>query len=436
MIKTIKFTQFSPGSRVGLWILLLSVLLYSCEDISEDLPVEKIKWNTAILDVSEDPFVVENINRHFGSVNKNIGIEPTDILTNRALVYIDNSIYRYVLRIKEDPSYIGFRNYVLEYKDGLVFAILIEFRPNPDWYYRTQGLDVDWSKFSGLIINTDLNDMSTNTVKLIDGKNESTINENGRVEDLVCEYNLIETVTDWYQVNSAGGPATYLDTQTTYSYQYTCSGGTGVGGLSIPTGGTSGATQTAQVNCEVAGGCQAVVHMLYDVNQDPVTIPCKGSPLDNMAIMTNNQGVQSNRFGCVRSGTTCSNGTKGNHHGIDLQANLNTTVHSITTGTLAGKNFDEDGWGYYVIIKSGNMRYLYGHLKEASPIEWGVPITVNQVIGHSGESGNASEPHLHLEVRENTGGAKTSYNNMEKKDPEDHMSSNFDGAGTFTGDDC
>ncbi len=178
--------------------------------------------------------------------------------------------------------------------------------------------------------------------------------------------------------------------------------------------------------------------MLYDQNQDPIEdqLPCKGSPLDIMTITTYNQGVQSNRFGYVRTGNNCENNTKGRHEGIDLQAAINTPVHSVSSGYLSLKGYNTDGWGHYVVIRSGNLHYLYGHLAEDSPLEWNIPITVNQVIGHSGESETVGKPHLHFEVRENTGGPRTSYNDMVKKDPEDYLSSHFDGAGDYTGDDC
>jgi murein DD-endopeptidase MepM/ murein hydrolase activator NlpD len=57
--------------------------------------------------------------------------------------------------------------------------------------------------------------------------------------------------------------------------------------------------------------------------------------------------------------------------------------------------------------QSGQSLYLlYAHLQQAPDFRSGDPITCGQAIGFVGESGNALNPHLHLEVRLGPSGAR------------------------------
>lgn len=56
--------------------------------------------------------------------------------------------------------------------------------------------------------------------------------------------------------------------------------------------------------------------------------------------------------------------------------------------------------GNYIIIDIGDGNYaFFAHLKPGSaPVQVGDPVTRGQVIGHLGNSGNTTEPHLHFHV--------------------------------------
>jgi murein DD-endopeptidase MepM/ murein hydrolase activator NlpD len=60
--------------------------------------------------------------------------------------------------------------------------------------------------------------------------------------------------------------------------------------------------------------------------------------------------------------------------------------------------------GNFVIIRGRHdrFRYLYAHLREASPMRKGDRVRTNQLVGRVGLTGNASGTpcHLHIELRD------------------------------------
>ena len=63
----------------------------------------------------------------------------------------------------------------------------------------------------------------------------------------------------------------------------------------------------------------------------------------------------------------------------------------------------EDRWNYgtHIIINHGNGFYsLYGHMSRfAKGMKVGTVVSRGQVIGYVGDSGAATGPHLHFEIR-------------------------------------
>lgn len=55
-------------------------------------------------------------------------------------------------------------------------------------------------------------------------------------------------------------------------------------------------------------------------------------------------------------------------------------------------------FGNYIIMKdtSTKMAFLYGHMREASPLNVGDSIQIGTYVGHEGETGHATGIHLHL----------------------------------------
>lgn len=91
------------------------------------------------------------------------------------------------------------------------------------------------------------------------------------------------------------------------------------------------------------------------------------------------------------------------HKGIDFGAAKGTPVHATAGGTViaAGPIAENDGkYGNTVIIEHGAQRSLYAHLNSVS-VKPGQRVQAGQLIGAVGETGLATGPHLHLEVRQN-----------------------------------
>jgi|GEM_PF-1723487 len=91
-------------------------------------------------------------------------------------------------------------------------------------------------------------------------------------------------------------------------------------------------------------------------------------------------------------------GTTQNHGGIDLRASLGKSVKSAMDGEVT---FVGNSGNYGLLIKiqhAGNLESRYAHLSGAS-VNVGDRVSAGQVIGKSGQSGNATGPHLHFELR-------------------------------------
>ncbi len=86
------------------------------------------------------------------------------------------------------------------------------------------------------------------------------------------------------------------------------------------------------------------------------------------------------------------------HSGIDIAADYGSEVTAADSGTVIMASFN-GGYGSCVMIDHGNGYYsLYGHLS-AYAVYKGQCVSKGQCVGYVGESGWATGPHLHFEVR-------------------------------------
>jgi murein DD-endopeptidase MepM/ murein hydrolase activator NlpD len=92
----------------------------------------------------------------------------------------------------------------------------------------------------------------------------------------------------------------------------------------------------------------------------------------------------------------------GVHTGIDYGCKVGTQVVSIAPGKVL-KVFTDKNYGHVVVVRSktGGKFYQnwYCHLS-APRVKEGVRVKKGQVIALSGNTGNSTGPHLHLETRE------------------------------------
>jgi murein DD-endopeptidase MepM/ murein hydrolase activator NlpD len=92
------------------------------------------------------------------------------------------------------------------------------------------------------------------------------------------------------------------------------------------------------------------------------------------------------------------NGEGAFHPGIDIEAPYGTPVRATADGDVTGTTMGA-GYGRQIVLDHGHdVLTLYGHLSAISVIA-GQRVTRGQIIGYVGQSGRATGPHLHYEVR-------------------------------------
>lgn len=88
-----------------------------------------------------------------------------------------------------------------------------------------------------------------------------------------------------------------------------------------------------------------------------------------------------------------------NHLGIDLAANLGDNIYAADGGVVVYAGWNSYGYGNMIMVDHGTgFQTLYAHLSQIF-VECGFNVTQGQTIGAAGETGHASGPHLHFEVR-------------------------------------
>ncbi len=92
------------------------------------------------------------------------------------------------------------------------------------------------------------------------------------------------------------------------------------------------------------------------------------------------------------------NGEGAFHTGIDIDAPYGTPVRAAADGDVIGASV-AGGYGNEVVLDHGHqLSTIYGHLSGIAVVP-GEHVTRGQVIGYVGQSGRATGPHLHYEVR-------------------------------------
>jgi murein DD-endopeptidase MepM/ murein hydrolase activator NlpD len=92
------------------------------------------------------------------------------------------------------------------------------------------------------------------------------------------------------------------------------------------------------------------------------------------------------------------NGEGAFHSGIDIDAPYGTPVRAAGDGDVSGASMGA-GYGREVVLDHGHdVSTVYGHLSAIAVLP-GEHVIRGQVIGYVGESGRATGPHLHYEVR-------------------------------------
>lgn len=92
-------------------------------------------------------------------------------------------------------------------------------------------------------------------------------------------------------------------------------------------------------------------------------------------------------------------GKKEFHKGIDIVAPAGTPVQAPGGGTVTFAGETEGGGFSVVIDHQGGIVTSYGHLRDVA-VSKGQAVRRRQCIGHVGNLGQATGPHLHYEIRQ------------------------------------
>ena len=90
-----------------------------------------------------------------------------------------------------------------------------------------------------------------------------------------------------------------------------------------------------------------------------------------------------------------------NHNGIDLAAPEGTPVYAIKDGSVSGVILNDSEFGNYIILShdQGKITSIYAHLSKTL-IEQYDSVKKGDIIGYVGQTGMATGPHLHFEIRQ------------------------------------
>lgn len=91
------------------------------------------------------------------------------------------------------------------------------------------------------------------------------------------------------------------------------------------------------------------------------------------------------------------------HRGLDLRAETGAAVAAVDSGVVMYAGWNDWGYGNLVVIDHGNgWESVYAHLSQWNVV-CGQSVNQGEVIGLAGATGRASGPHLHLELRYQSG---------------------------------
>lgn len=89
------------------------------------------------------------------------------------------------------------------------------------------------------------------------------------------------------------------------------------------------------------------------------------------------------------------------HPAVDLGGEKGDPIKPIMPGVVAYAGWDYSGYGNLVVLNHPNgFDSYYAHLSKID-VQTGQLVNMDTIIGEMGATGNASGPHLHLEIHQN-----------------------------------
>lgn len=154
--------------------------------------------------------------------------------------------------------------------------------------------------------------------------------------------------------------------------------------LATVSGDVSGESGDVSGDLELISAVEGVNQLLDDAefvkNNYELVLPVSGTVTSN--------------FGCR---VADNNMISSYHTGIDIGANTGTAIYAAHTGKVTmAKTFSS--YGKCIMIEDGDLKTVYAHCSSINVSE-GQNVNKGDLIGKVGMTGNATGPHLHLEIR-------------------------------------
>ena len=116
---------------------------------------------------------------------------------------------------------------------------------------------------------------------------------------------------------------------------------------------------------------------------------------EGIAVALPLHGWESSPYGIRQDPFT---GQVSRHYGVDIAAPMGSPVRSATDGVVRVATYDSVLGNYVEVGAQLGYSYVYGHMSRIL-VQPGAYITTGKVLGLVGDTGYATGPHLHFEVR-------------------------------------
>lgn len=183
-----------------------------------------------------------------------------------------------------------------------------------------------------------------------------------------------------------------------YSVKYVDNAHLGVGDISVIRKGTPGqAVDTVQVryvNGLLAGRTVLKRRIL-------------ANPEGEVAARGTNSGIAGGSWGWPTDSYAITSpfgwrilfGSQNFHPGIDIGVPVGAPIYATNNGVVTDAGWNSGGYGIWVVVDNGNgIETIFAHMSHTS-VSGGQTVYKGELLGYSGDTGDATGPHLHYEVR-------------------------------------
>lgn len=95
-------------------------------------------------------------------------------------------------------------------------------------------------------------------------------------------------------------------------------------------------------------------------------------------------------------------GERKKHNGVDIAVPTGTALYSAVTGTVIDSHYSTSAGNMITVQTASGWKVTFMHM-DSRAVSIGDEVIQGQLVGYSGNTGNSTGPHLHLEVKNESG---------------------------------